>query len=384
MIFKTLFSAPFRIFFFAAAAWAIASLLVWVLWLVHGMQTDALQTTPFLWHGHTMLTGFAGAIIAGFLLTAGANWTGRRTVTPLALGVLFLFWLIGRAADVLPVAGRIGFVTDAAFWLLVAGAMLRVVIVSRNWRNLGFAVLPLLFGAVDIAWHLDHLGLAEGIGRPALWAGIDLLTLIMGAMGGRIIPFFTGRRLPHAQPRNFPPLNLLANLSLILVLTGNLLFRGETPAAWLMLIAGLLLLARLAGWRSIATRREPMLWILHLGYAWLGAGLLLRAGAILGGGYSEAAALHAITVGALGSLGLGMLVRVALGHTGRAIAADRGITLAFILVTLAALIRLAPLLEFAPRVAYAVSGCAWCLAFLLYLWKLVPVLARPRADARQF
>lgn len=378
---KTLFSAPFRPFFLAAAGWAVLSLVVWALWLVHGLRFDMLRAAPFLWHGHTMLSGFAGALIAGFLLTAGANWTGCRTATPGFLLLLVLLWLAGRAADVLPALVLPGALADAGFWLLLAAALLRAVLASRNWRNLGFAVLPLLFGAVDAVWHLDRLGFTPGLARPALWTGIDLLTLIMGAMGGRIIPFFTGRRLLETAPRNPAGLVWAANTALLLALAGNLAMRGTAPAGWLMLTAGLLLLVRLAGWSPPATRREPMLWILHLGYAWLGLGLLLRSGAVLGGLYSEAAALHAVTVGALGALGLGMLTRVALGHTGRLIRADRMLILAFVLVNLAALARLAPLLQFSPRLAYAVSGCLWSLAFLLYLWKFTPILCRPRADA---
>lgn len=374
-----LFSSPFRPFFAAAALHAIAGILVWLLFLQHGQMFHVLLPDPFLWHGHSMITGFAGAIIAGFLLTASANWTGRQTTTTLALFILLAFWLTGRAADFIPLVPRwVGLIGDAGFWLLTASLLLRVIVAAGNWRNVGFAVLPLAFFTVDLVWHLDHLGVASGVARPALWAGADLLIVIMGAMGGRVIPFFTRNRLPTANVRSPQPLALATNVLLVLVLVVNVVFRGEEWSALFMIFAGLTLLTRVALWDSISTWREPMVWILHLGYAWLGVALLLRSIAIYSGAFTESTALHAVTVGALGALGLGMLARVALGHTGRPIQADRTMTIAFVLVSLAAVARLLGIVGAPAVVVHAASSCLWILAFLLYLWRFVPILAAPR------
>lgn len=375
----SLLSVPFRPFFVAAALQAIAGILVWLLFLRYAQVSGALLPDPFLWHGHTMITGFAGAIIAGFLLTASANWAGRPTTTPLTLSILIVFWLTGRVADFIPqFSPWISLVGDAGFWLLTDFLLLRVIIIGRNWRNIGFGLLPLAFFAVDLAWHLDHIGLASGIARPALWIGVDLLVVIMGAMGGRVIPFFTRNRLPDARVSSPQSLALATNILLVLVLATNVAFRGEALAAMLMVLAGVVLLARLALWDSVSTRREPMLWILHLGYAWLGVALLLRATAIYSGAFAESTALHAVTVGALGALGLGMLVRVALGHTGRPIQADRLMTIGFLLVSLAAVARLASIVDAPAAITHGVASWLWMFAFLLYLWRFLPILVAPR------
>lgn len=374
----TLFSAPFRPLFLAAALHGLLTVLLWGAFLAHGV-TAIPAMDPFLWHGHEMLTGFAGAIIGGFLLTAAGNWTGRPTTTPASLLLLVALWLTGRLASWLPgLPASLGLLADGGYWLLISGLVLRVVLLSRNWRNLGFALLPLAFGVVDITWHLDHSAWLPGSGRPALWTGIDLLTVIMGAMGGRIIPFFTSRRLPAAPVRRYLWLEWGSILALLAVLLVNLALRHSLLAAWVMLIAGGLLLARLSLWASWHTRHEPLLWVLHLGYFWLGAGLLLRALAILTGIMPEAIALHAITVGALGLLGYGMLCRVALGHTGRPLQAGKLLATGFALILAATLLRLGIVAGLPARIAWGGSACLWVLAFALYLWRFVPILLTPR------
>lgn len=376
---SALLSAPFRPFFIAAAAHAVLAAVAWALFLLYGAMPSGFLPDPFVWHGHTMITGFAGAVIAGFLLTAAANWTGRATAPPLVLVIVVGFWLVGRIGDfTLGIPPLVALIADGGFWLLVALLVLRVVVASRNWRNLGFAFLPLAFGAVDLAWHLDHAGVVAGTARPALWLGVDLLTVILGTMGGRVIPFFTGNRLPTARVRNAMSLQVAAAALLVAVVPANFFFRDQPVAALIMLAAGALLLVRLAGWDSAATRREPMLWILHLGYAWLGAGLVLRALAVLTGAFPASTTLHAVTVGALGALALGMITRVALGHSGRPIVAERLLVVAFVLVVLAAIARLTALFAAPAWLALGMSSGLWALAFGLYLWKFVPILVQPR------
>lgn len=377
-----LLSAPFRPFFLAAALHAMLAMSLWALFLLNGSVLRMSSPDPFLWHGHTMVVGFAGAVIAGFLLTAAANWTGRPTTTPSSLLIVLGLWLLGRSGDYAgTIPGWAALFGDVGFWLLLVVLVLRVIVASGNWRNLGFALLPLAFGAVDLAWHLDVIGVAGGIGRAALWTGVDLLAVIMGAMGGRIIPFFTSRRLMQTALRNPSALAMAANVALISIVPANWFFRGERFAAWVMFIAGILLLVRLAGWRSHATRREPLLWILHVGFFWLGTGLLLRAIAIFTGAFAESTALHAITVGALGALGLGMLVRVALGHTGRLLQAPTSMVVAFVLVVLAALARLTSLIHAPSWLSLGASSALWAVAFALYLAAFARILTQPRPTA---
>ena len=371
-------SSPFRPFFMLAALHGAGGIVAWIAFLVHGASLPAAGD-PFLWHGHMMVTGFAGAIIAGFLLTAASNWTQQATTNAGSLSLLVALWLVGRVSDYMAsVPDLAALIADVGFWLLLDILLLRVILIRKNWRNLGFAILPLLFGFVDLAWHAEQVGATTNLARPALWAAVDLLTVIMGAMGGRIIPFFTHNRLPSAKVRTSAPLGMLTNVALVAVLLVNLVFRGEPVAAVAMMIAGALVIARLSMWDGFATRREPMLWILHLGYAWLGIALLLRALAVLSSILPESTAIHATPVGALGALGLGMLVRVALGHTGRPIVADRLVIAMFLLVSLAAVARLTTPFGVSPTVVYAVSGCLWALAFLFYLWRFIPILVTER------
>lgn len=374
-----LFTAPFRPFFMAAAAHAVLAVVVWALFLMHGTLSAAVLPDPFLWHGHAMISGFAGAVIAGFLLTAAASWTGRPTTSPGVLIAVVGLWLVARVGDyTAAIPPLVALVADGGFWLMLALLVSRVVIATGNRRNLGFALLPLAFGAFDLAWHLDHAGFAAGTARPALWIGVDLLTVILGTMGGRVIPFFTGNRLPMARVRNAMSLQVATAALLVALVPANFFFRGSALAALIMLAAGALLLVRLVGWNPAATRREPMLWILHAGYAWLGIGLLLRALAIASGAFPESTALHAITVGALGGLALGMISRVALGHTGRAIGAPRVLVVAFGFVVLAAVARLSALFAAPAWLALGISSGLWALAFAIYLWKFVPILLKPR------
>jgi len=378
----TLLSAPFRPFFIAAAAHALIAAVVWVVFLMHGVVPSGFLPDPFAWHGHTMISGFAGAVIAGFLLTAAANWTGRPTTSPAVLPVVVGFWLVARIGDYThAVPPLVALVADTGFWLLVALLVVRVVVASRNWRNLGFAFLPLAFGAVDLAWHLGHAGIVAGISRPALWVGVDLLTLILGAMGGRVIPFFTQNRLRTARVRNSMRLQVAVAALLVAAIPVNFFFPNGWLAALVMLVAGVLVLVRLAGWNSAATRGEPMLWILHAGYAWLGLGLVLRAVAAATGAFPPSTALHAVTVGALGALALGMIARVALGHTGRAIAARPALVVAFVLVILAGIARTSALFPAPTWLALGVSAFLWAIAFAIYLWQFVPILLAPRMSS---
>ena len=337
---------------------------------------------PVLWHAHEMLFGYLAAAIAGFLLTAIPNWTGRLPLSGRPLLGLVLAWLAGRLAmatsawiGVLPAAAL-----DLLFPLALSAVVLREIIAGRNWRNLPVGLAgPLLL----IAGGLFHAGQAGLLEAPdlGLRLGIAVVTLLIALIGGRIIPSFTRNWLATRKAEHLPAaFGRFDHIALVVTLIAL--------ATWLVtptgLVAGLLLaaaaclnLARLARWCGLATLREPLLWVLHLGYLWIPVGLLLTAAGTVTAAVPPVAGLHALTVGAMATMTLAVMSRATLGHTGRALRAGPGLTSAFGLITLAALARL--LASLAPGLypsLIGLSAVAWFGAFVLFLWICGPMLLR--------
>lgn len=369
-----LFSAPFRIFFLLAGLHASLMVAAWS--LILGGLLPLPPAPPLAWHGGEMLFGFGGAVIAGFILTAAANWTARRTVAPGFLLALATAWLIARVAIFVPALAGLASLADFLFWLGTLGAVGRVLWLARNWRNLGFLAIlaALLIG--NLAY---HCALARGAdGLTALRPVVDLLALLMAAMGGRIVPFFTQRRFPALAVRRRPTISNVTNALMVAVLAADLLGGPAALRVTVYSLAAVALFLRMQGWGSLRTGREPLVWVLHVGYAWLAVGMSLRAGA-LAAGWPETTVLHALTIGALGSLSLGMLCRVALGHTGRPLTAGRDLALLFGLIQIAALARLSVMLPGIPSgAAWAATGFCWAAAFGGYVIRFAPILNRPR------
>ncbi|MDQ2068586.1 NnrS family protein [Natronospira bacteriovora] len=374
---------PFRLFFLAAAWFAVLHAAWWGGMLASGSM--GIEGNPFLWHGYHMVFGFAVAIVIGFLLTASANWTGRRVSPPLLTLTLFLCWLVARMAGFFtsPISPLLAQVCDAlALWgatVALAYALLK----SDNRRNYMFiAVLAALASAATF-FVFAEIGLVADIRFGLLRVGLDLMLLLMILMGQRIIPFFTDRRLPTLAVRQSRALMVAAPLSVLLAV---LAYHLQQPmlAMSLMLVSAVVLCMQMTLWRSWGSWREPMLWILHIGYLWLVVSLIFRAGSLGFGWMPYSTAGHAVSVGALGALGLGMLARVSLGHTGREIRASGWMVLAFVLVTVAAILRM--LTGFPTGLPmqwlFGLSALSWILAWLLFAVSYLPVLLSPRVDGR--
>jgi uncharacterized protein involved in response to NO len=380
-----LLALGFRPFFLLAAIMAAAAVPLWLL-IYEGLLEPVSYLPPSVWHGHEMVFGFAIAVIAGFLLTAASNWTGRRTATGLGLGTLAALWI----------AGRIGFVMDGIPAWLVAGIdvaflpILAIVLAipllaTGNRRNVIFPIVLLVLALINMSIHLGAIGAIDWDPSRGLRVAIDLILLMIGVLGGRVIPSFTKNALPHARVNPCPKASILALLSLAAlaiaeIATGNPFITGSIALA-----AGLINALRMRGWGSFATFRTPILWILHVGYGWLAAGLILRGMAELTDIIPLDAGIHALTLGAIGSMIIGMMSRVALGHTGRSIIPAPLTVAAYWLVNAAALLRVAFALASsdAPRTASLLgSGVLWSLAFLCFAIVYLPILSRPRADGR--
>lgn len=365
-----LLQRPFRLLFLAASLSASLDIFVWALFL-HLGWLPASSLPPLEWHGHEMLFGFAGALIAGFLLTAVAEWTKFHTFTPSSLVSLVAVWLAARVLFLLPasVPYALTAALDCAFFGLLLMMVALPIIKSRNHRNYFVIGLLLAFMLADVVFHLSVADVIRiPAGRVLYWV-IDLFAVLMLSIGGRVIPFFTGRRLNNVTIRRYCWLDWSVNGSAGFLVLLDIVLPGSTVLAAVSLAAALLVLLRWWNWQPWKTRREPMLWILHLGYLWLAIGFILRGIALLTQALPEITALHAITVGALGSLSIGMMTRVALGHSGHPMNAGPLMTAAFTLVSGAAILRLTG----RPGLL-ALAGTLWALAFAIYFLRFLPVM----------
>jgi uncharacterized protein involved in response to NO len=377
----------FRPFFLLAAFYAAFAIPVWLILMI---DAGALPTAlaPMQWHAHEMIFGFVLAGIMGFYLTAVPNWTGAPPLRGAALGILVALWLAARAAmwlsGVLP-AGAVALLAIAPP-LGLAVFVLPTLARARQRRNLMFLVIPLALAGAILLVHLEPLGWTDDSARTGLQLGIDLALLLITVIGGRIVPTFTANALKArgdgVLPRSVGWLDRLAILSVAALLVADLTEHalGIGIAA---LAAAVLNALRLAGWRPLRTLGTPLLWVLHLGYGWLVAGFALKAVAALTDALPASAALHALTIGAVGTMMLAVMSRAALGHTGRPLVAQPATVAAYGLVSLAALLRIAAAVSpewYLPLVQAA--GVLWSLGFALFLWDYAPILLRPRIDGK--
>ena len=369
---------PFRPLFFCAALAASLGLLAWGAFLHFGWLPSATLANPFYWHAHVLLFGFGGALVGGFLLTASANWTGIATTTRTSLWSLTAVWLIARVLLLSPLPFWVGALFDVGYLLGLALLVGRVLWLSRNKRNAFLILILSFYAGLDIAFYAGLLAGSGVVPTRALVGTVDLLMVLMLAIGGRVIPFFTSRKLAGHTMWVNKYLTFAVNGGGALVLLCGLCGAGSRHPhvlGALMLLVALLALARMIGWRGWRTWREPTLWMLHLGYLWLAAGLAISGLALIGVlSMIELDTLHGITVGALGTLSLAMMTRVAQGHSGVPIQSNATLTIMFVLPSLAAILRLG----FNQPGGWMWAALAWFAAYLIYLLAIGPLLVRGR------
>ena len=370
----------FRPLYLVACAWGIVGVALWV--YAPGAITG--QMPGVVWHAHEMLWGFVVTVAVGFLLTAASNWTGVNPLHGPALGAACVLWLLARIGFLVP--GNVAFGLAAAcellFQLIATVAVARTIYGRRSRRNYGVPVLMAglaLTNALYLwaAWQGDYALLMQ-----RFHTGLLCMAVVALLIGRRVIPFFASRAVAGLElPTHGASGQWQLGMGGLAVVFS--LLHWPVPQAIALAIAGLLALWQLVAWRPLAVRKVPLLWVLYVGYAGLAFGLLLAA-VQLGGGVARAAwPTHLIGVGGFAMLIIGMVTRTALGHTGRPLKADRSMVTSYLLVLLAAVLRLAALLPTAAVLPLLhASAAAWVLAFGLYLWRFVPWLIRPRADAR--
>lgn len=372
----------FRPFFFLAALHAGLAIPLWLGAYFGGFGIGG----PFggmHWHAHEMLFGYLSAVIAGFILTAIPNWTGRLPLSGWPLAFLVGLWLAGRAACLALSDPWLAMAVDLAFPATLAFAIWREVTAGKNWKNAPVAVMITLFGLANAADHLASAGLVDhDLGqRLALAVSGMLIALI----GGRIVPSFTRNWLVKegstALPAPFGQPDKAALAATTAAMAGWVLLPENSVVGAVLVCAGTLLAVRLLRWRGLSTVREPILLVLHLGYGWLTASLALLGLAImLPDAVPRSAALHAMTAGAVGTLTLAVMTRASLGHTGRAIVADRFVVAMYGMVSVGATLRVAaPFAGDWYAHLLACGGTLWAGAFLLFAVRYAPILWGRRA-----
>jgi uncharacterized protein involved in response to NO len=364
----------FRPFFLGAGLWALLSMGAWLAILGGGLD---LPTAFDLvsWHAHAFLFGYLGAVLAGFLLTAVPNWTGRLPIVGWPLGGLVALWLAGRIA--VTVSALIPSITvaltDLAFPLVLAAVLAREIIAGKNWRNLMTLAILLVFALGNGLFHWEAMQggyPANGIGlRIALGAAI----MMIGVIGGRVVPSFTRNWLVRRGVTRLPvpPMQHFDKLSLLVLALALLLWVGWPASPWTglaLVVAGLAHAARLSRWQGAQTATEPLVWVLHAGYGFLPAGALAMGGCIIWTApFAMPVAQHLWMAGAIGIMTLAIMTRATLGHTGRPLAATRPTLLIYLSIILSVLARLAAGLASAHAgPLHLVAGIGWLGAFGIF------------------
>jgi uncharacterized protein involved in response to NO len=381
-----LFALGFRPFYSLAAIFAVVSILVWLL-----SYTGAFQTGGYLrgifWHSHEMVFGFAIAVMTGFLLTAVRNWTGLPTPTGFALAALAVLWLAGR---VLIITGPplLAALVDILFVPALAVVIAIPIVRSRNQRNYKIVALLVLIAITQVFYHLASLGpLPAWLAYTTIITALDLMTIVFAIIAGRVIPAFTKNAIPGSEPRHAGWLEFLSFASLVLIIVtrvGSDWF--SIPAlipTTILVVAAVSHAFRLTLWQPWLTSGNPLLWMMPVAYSWLPVALFLRVLAAYSV-VSQGAWIHALTTGAISGLMLAMMMRSSLGHTGRPLVASGMDMTAFLLLQLAAIIRVVAGLFGAGLYESLVvaSGVMWVLAFAAFLLRYLPMLTRPRIDGR--
>lgn len=380
------FSYGFRPFFLFGAVWAAAAMAIWIV-MLSGQITLPTRLDPASWHAHEFLFGYLGAIIAGFLLTAVPNWTGRLPVVGAQLAGLFALWLAGRVAVTTSALWPIGVAeaTDLLFPIALGLVILREIVVGRNWRNLVVFVLLSVFALANLLFHLTASRgdiAAQGIG---LRIGVSAVVMMIAVIGGRVVPSFTRNWLVQRKAEKLPVPPMQRFDKAVLIFTAVALSGWCAAPAYLwtggaLLLAGALHLARLLRWHGIQSLAEPLLWVLHLGYAFVPLGaIVLGLSIVMQDMFTIAAAQHFWMAGAFGLMTLAMMTRATLGHTGQQLHAGPATVVIYLSLIGSVLARYGAAFWVGLAMPfYTLSGLLWIAAFAGFALVYGPHLMKPK------
>lgn len=379
----TLFSYGFRPFFLFGALYAALSILLW-LPAYFGELTIATHFAPVDWHVHELLFGFLPAIITGFLFTAVPNWTGRMPLQGKMLILLVVLWANGRVAVALSaiIGWQIAMLIDGAFLVSITLVIAREIIAGRNYRNFKVLIPLTLLAIANLLFHLEAAsGQETSLSRRVAFAAIVMLIVIIG---GRIVPSFTrnwlARQKPGALPAPFGIFDKVSIAATATALAAWVALPQHAATGSLLILSGILQVIRLVRWQGHRTWRDPLVWILHVSYGLLSAGLLVLGLSVLWPDVVRpAAALHLIAIGAIGGMTLSVMVRASRGHTGQALQAGNGGKLCFAAILVAAAARVAA--EYLPSyyvLCMHIAALGWITAYLAFAATFAPHLAKTR------
>jgi len=375
-------SYGFRPFFLGGSIWAAAAMVLFIP-MLQGNLALPTAFNPIDWHQHELLYGFLPAIVAGFLLTAVPNWTGRLPVAGAPLAALFALWLLGRAAvasSALIGAGAAAAV-DMLFLIAVGIIVGREILASGNRNNMKVLVLVSLLAVGNLVFHVETW--TNGTADYGKRIGIAAAILMISLIGGRIVPSFTrnwlAKRGPEALPAPFGRFDVVAIASSAIAMAAWIFAPDSLVTAAACGIAGVVHFVRLARWKGYRTFADPLVTILHVGYLFVPVGFLLMALAIaFPGVVAPVAAVHAWTAGAIGVMTLAVMTRASLGHTGHELRASPSTLAIYTCAVIGALARIAAAFEIEPQIMLHLAATAWILAFGGFAVVFGPMLVRPR------
>jgi uncharacterized protein involved in response to NO len=369
-----LWRMPFRPFFLAATSFSVLAILLWMLSFHLGVHAGGIGLQ---WHIHEMIMGFAATIILGFALTAAQTWTGIRTAHGSSLTLLFALWLLGRLGWLLsPPLQWLGAAGDVLLFSCAAAFMARMVYRARNWSNAFFVPVFLLFALFSASYAYALLEGNPGLARNLQDFAFYLIVHVVLVVGGRVIPFFTDRRLQRPDTTRYAWLELSALISSLLFLLAIVVVADADLVRWAAAMVATFNLLRWLSWKPWQCSHIPLLWSLYIAYGFIIAGFALIAGQLP---YSSA--VHMIAVGGFGLMILAMISRVSLGHSGRPLELPPGFSFAYIALIVAALSRtLASLVPEYYLACLWIAALGWITGFGLFLYHYVPILTAPRID----
>jgi uncharacterized protein involved in response to NO len=383
-----LFAYGFRPHFLLAGLAALVLIPVWALDVAYGVPLSS-DWPPTLWHAHEMLFGFIASAVAGFLLTAVPSWTGQKGFAGAPLVVLSALWLAAR----LMIASSsywprsLTAAVDLTFLPLLAALVARPLLRSQNRNTPLLLVLGLLW-LTNLAFHVALMGHNQPLALHAILIGIDLLLVLVTVIGGRIVPAFTATALRAQGLQNAVSsssgLTIAAVVGMAAMTVGDLFMPDSRLAGGLAAAAAIIQGWRFTQWGVLRTLRQPIVWVLHVAYLWLPVGLALKAIALLNGAAFSAFWLHALTMGTLATMILGVMTRAALGHTGRPLSAHALTAASYLLLLGAVLVRVFGLATLPVSYPTVIAGAAflWSAAFLFFVVVYAPILCSPRVDGK--
>ncbi len=382
---KPIFNLAFRSFFLLASLFSIFSLAMWASALNGLLQLSTSGLSGLIWHTHEMLFAFAATVAVGFVLTAVQTWTGVSSVKGKPLAMLIAIWLLTRGLIWLNTELSIyaAIITSALWWLLVISQFSRIVFSVNNQRNYLFIPVLTAIACLNLTILIADINSYSALALHLARTAVILFCLLMTLVGGRVIPFFTvrGAGTPPAGSIAILEKTLLPLMALTTALYAlSYLIELSLIIGTMLILVALIQLVRISKWHSLKTLSVPLLWSLHISYLAMPVGLLLMGSSYFTASVSFSSGLHTVTVGAIGLMILAMMSRVALGHTGRKLEIKPVITLSFVAMVLATILRVL-LPEMGMHImGWTLSALLWCFAFVCFLLVYVPILSAPRAD----